>query len=164
MLTLFGSLSLTVFVISVTAPSPNAQMNMSFIFTSSSSLKWFKTSSSFFIMVKSMSLVIFTYWLNLLHEKFASRMVFFSEVGEVIFWCCFIRPFLSDSSLEELRPVWSFVVIFELFEVILTAPCCISWRKESRWECNTVIRPFRDYKWYSIGAYSIGRYYIKYKN
>ena len=122
----FGSLYRTVLVISVTAASPSsAQVNISFIFVSSSFLNWAKIASSFVIMVWAISWVSFTYWINLLHHSFASCIVFFSNMGKVIFWCCFVLPFLCDSSLEEFRPVRSFVMILELFEIIVTGPCCI---------------------------------------
>ena len=64
MLILFGSLSLIVLVNFVTAASPNAQMNISIIFTSTSSLYWDRISLSFVIIFRSMSRVILTYWMN----------------------------------------------------------------------------------------------------
>ena len=85
MLILFEALYFTVYFISVTPAPPNAQMNIPFIFTSISSLNWGRISLSVVIIFKSMSWVILTNWINLLHQSLAVCMVFFSKIGKAIF-------------------------------------------------------------------------------
>ena len=80
-----GSLSLSVFVISVIAVCPSAQRNMSFI----SDPNWSRYCGSISLLLvvvdRSMSYVISIYWTNFRHRKFALVWSFFSNVGMVSF-------------------------------------------------------------------------------
>ena len=59
----------------------SAQMNRSFIFTSNFSRFSGMIALSVFMLLKSLSCVILTYWMNLFHHSFASWIDFFSKIG-----------------------------------------------------------------------------------
>ena len=81
-----GSLSLTVFVISVNTDCPIVQIKTSFISSSSWSLYCGNFSLEFVIFDRSNSRVIFIYWVNFLHQSFALVWSFFSMIGRGNFW------------------------------------------------------------------------------
>ena len=104
-----GSLSLTVLVISVRAFCPIAQRKMYFSSVSNCSRYCGNISLEFTIGEMSISFVIFTYWTNFRHHRFAFVLSFFSRLGMDSFWVQVRSPVLIEVSLSGGRVLedWS---------------------------------------------------------